>query len=238
MAERKILLVDDVDFFIEVEKSFLQNTPADILVARNGREALDIARRERPDLIYMDVNMPVMDGLACCRALKADAQLAAIPVIMVFAPGQEASIDNCRAAGCDAHVTKPIDRNAFLDLGHSFLFQIERRDIRTPCQALITLRRSGGAEFSGTCEDLSKNGIYVVCRETVQPNEILGITLLLPGSGSHPVEGRLRVAWANQGFPRPKMRLPQGFGAEFMGLSVADRKIIDAVVRQGVTNEH
>jgi CheY-like chemotaxis protein len=233
MTERKILLVDDVDFFLEVEKGFLQHTPATILIARNGREALDIAARERPNLIYMDVNMPVMDGLTCCRALKADPQLSSIPVIMVFAPGNDATVEMCKAAGCEAHVIKPIDRNQFLGLGHNFLFQIERRELRTPCQALISIRRPGEKGFSGTCEDLSENGAYVVCREKVQGDEILGITLVMPGAGKDPVEGRLRVAWVNQGIPRMKMEMPQGFGAEFQGLSVEARKIIAMVVRQG-----
>ncbi len=232
MGERKILLVDDVDFFLEVEKGFLQHTPATIFIARNGREALEIAARERPNLIYMDVNMPVMDGLTCCRALKADPQLSSIPVILVFAPGIDTTAEHCQAAGCDAHIVKPIERNLFLGLGHNYLFQIERREFRTPCQALIALRRPGDKEFSGTCEDLSENGAYVVCQEKVQVNEIFGILLVLPGAGKDPVEGRLRVAWVNQGGSQMKTGMPQGFGAEFQGLGAAERKTIAMVVRQ------
>ncbi len=231
MMERKILLVDDVDFFLEVEKGFLQQTPATLLIARNGREALEIAERERPNLIYMDVNMPVMDGLTCCRQLKANPRLAGIPVIMVFAPGRDANEELCRSAGCDGVVTKPIDRHLFLGLGHNFLFQVERREPRKPCQALISLRRTGGKEFSGTCDDLSENGAYIACREKVQANEIIQMTIVLPGAGMQPVAGRLRVAWVNQGFPRPKLNHPQGFGAEFHGLSRESREVIQKTMK-------
>ncbi|MFA5516058.1 MAG: response regulator [Desulfuromonadales bacterium] len=231
MPKHKILLVDDVDFFLEVEKGFLQQTPATILTARDGLEALEIAAREKPDLIYLDVNMPVMDGLTCCRKLKSDPHLAAIPVVMVFAPGREASADLCRAAGCDGVVTKPIDRNLFLDLGHGFLFQVERREPRKQCQALITLQRPGEQEFSGTCDDLSENGVYVACREKVQANEMLQMKMVLPGVGMQPVSGRVRVAWVNQGFPRPKLNHPQGFGAAFQSLSAAGREIILKVIQ-------
>ena len=67
-----ILLVDDAKFFLELEKQFLKNTPATLLTASSGKEALEIAKESRPSLVFMDVDMPEMDGLDCCRQFKAD----------------------------------------------------------------------------------------------------------------------------------------------------------------------
>ena len=102
MPTAKILLVDDVDFFLEMEKDYLRQTPAEVLVAGNGRIAIEQAEQHRPDLIFMDVNMPVMDGLTCCRKLKANQRLKDIPVVMVFAPNGNLDEAACRAAGCAA----------------------------------------------------------------------------------------------------------------------------------------
>jgi Response regulator receiver domain len=84
MPTAKILLVDDVDFFPEIEKDYLPQIPAEILIAGNGQIALEQAEQHRPNVIFMDVNMPVMDGLTCCRKLKADPRLKDIPVIMIL----------------------------------------------------------------------------------------------------------------------------------------------------------
>lgn len=210
----KILLVDDVDFFLEMERELLKRTPATILTAKNGREALRIAAQERPHLIYMDVTMPVMDGIACCRALKADPLLQSIPIIMVFTPTQEIGEAAVRAAGCDAFLTKPVDRKSFLELGHRFLFGVDRREERVPCQMTVDFRLDG-RDYQGLGHDLSPHGIYIQYREPVPLDANIYLSFLLPTISSRPVEARGRIAWVNQGFPRTNLALPQGFGVEF-----------------------
>jgi CheY-like chemotaxis protein len=211
----KILLVDDVDFFLEMERDFLRHTPATIHTARNGKEALEVAQTQRPDVIFMDVTMPVMDGITCCRTLKADPQLQSIPVIMVFAPSREVGPEAVLAAGGDGILTKPVERKAFLDMGRRFLFDIDRREARVPCQMLVTLHRPGG-EIHCASEDLSEHGMYLKSREPLAVGETIGASMLLPGATAGVLECRARVAWVNQGFPRLKLQLPQGFGVEFL----------------------
>src|SRR5512144_2241892 len=89
MARPKILLVDDSRLFIEMEKEFLQPCAVMIYTARDGREALELVRMVRPDLIYMDLHMPEMDGAECCAALKADPDMKCIPVVMVVTMEQD-----------------------------------------------------------------------------------------------------------------------------------------------------
>jgi len=226
-----ILLVDDVDFFLEMEKDFLRNTPATIHTARNGREALEFVNRQRPDVIFMDVTMPVMDGLTCCRTLKANPDMRSIPVIMVFAPSREIGPETVAAAGCDASLTKPVDRKAFLEAGRRFLFGIERRDIRVSCQIPVVLRRQG-EDLRCISEDMGERGMYVKSRDSLAEGEIVRVSMTLPGGTATDIECRARVAWANQGFPRTKLHLPQGFGLEFLQPSQATIATIRAYLKK------
>jgi two-component system, cell cycle response regulator len=127
MSLPRILLVDDVKLFLELEKSYLNLTQAQVLTAANGQEALELVRSKRPDLVFLDLYMPVLDGKACCMAIKDDPELAAIPVVMVTTGGKSEEVDLCRAAGCDGLLTKPIDRSAFLDMVSRFIPSFKRR---------------------------------------------------------------------------------------------------------------
>src|ERR1039457_2919395 len=87
MNTPKILLVDDTKLFLKLEQEYLKHLAVTVLTAENGIEALEIARSQNPDLIFMDINMPVMDGVSCCAAIKADPGLRSIPVVMVTTKG-------------------------------------------------------------------------------------------------------------------------------------------------------
>jgi len=88
----KILLVDDVDFFRDVMCDYFKRTPATIITASDGEEAINVAMREWPDLIYMDVGMPGMSGIEVCKKFKAHPKLKKIPVLLVFTPDRDATI--------------------------------------------------------------------------------------------------------------------------------------------------
>lgn len=78
-----------------------------LLQAADGGEGLKLAREYHPDLIFLDVNMPIMDGFAVCQQLKADEGTREIIVIMLTALGQEVDRDRARRAGADGYFTKP-----------------------------------------------------------------------------------------------------------------------------------
>jgi CheY-like chemotaxis protein len=218
MAPPKILLVDDVDFFLEIEKGYLSQTSATVLLAGNGQQALEMARNEHPDLIFMDVNMPLMDGLTCCRKIKDDPTLAKIPVVIVFAQSPQVTEATCVAAGCDGVLRKPVDRKAFLDIGRRLLYAIDRREKRNSCQVPIDFRIDG-VSHQGTGIDLSGHGLYVHYRNPVKKHQLLKVVFHLPTVSPEPLEINGRIAWVNQGFPRPNLGVPQGFGVEFSRLT-------------------
>jgi len=144
----KILLVDDVDFFRDVMCDYFKRTPATIIMASDGEEAINVAMREWPGLIYMDVGMPGMNGIEVCKKIKAHPQLKKIPVLLVFTPDRDATIKEVEASGCDGYLAKPFGREEFLNLGHRHLFNIQRRERRVPCQMTIDFEING-ASYQG-----------------------------------------------------------------------------------------
>jgi len=109
----KILLIDDDVDFVEATKTVLETEPYDVVVAYEGDEGLQKAREEKPDLILLDVIMPVKDGFTAAEQLKKEPELSQIPVIMLTAfssKGQETSIPRSRgfALETEDYVEKPV----------------------------------------------------------------------------------------------------------------------------------
>ncbi|HEV8484392.1 MAG TPA: response regulator [Blastocatellia bacterium] len=109
MTRKKILLVDDADTVLMIEQLILR-TDYDLVTARNGEDAVAMALTERPDLILLDVVMPIMDGFAACKQIRENEQISSIPVIMVTTRGEERNLERGFQNGCTEYVTKPINR--------------------------------------------------------------------------------------------------------------------------------
>ncbi len=231
MDKPTILLVDDVDFFIEVEKSYLKQTYADIVTAGNGREALEAIAQKRPDLIFMDVNMPVMNGIECCRKIKSDPELKSIPIIIVYATSKDVDDRQVEAAGCDAFIHKPVDRREFLELGRQFLPKVDRRFRRVACEMSVDFNLNG-AMCQGRGFNISSSGMYIEYKGEIAPGDRIKLSFYMPTVSSRPVETWAEVSWVNQGFPRTKLNLPQGIGVEFKLISKEDKTVIEEFINQ------
>jgi DNA-binding response OmpR family regulator len=107
--KKKVLLVDDSNTVLMMEKMILNKGPFEIITARDGLEAIVKSRSEMPDVILLDVMMPNLDGLSACAAIRAQAETAGIPIIMVTTRGEEKSIETAFRNGCTDYVTKPIN---------------------------------------------------------------------------------------------------------------------------------
>ena len=103
----KILLVDDDDMVRDLVAATLKGGDYQLLQAADGGKGLELAREHRPDIVFLDVNMPVMDGVSVCQAIKSDPSTASVTVIMLTALGQEVDKDRARRAGADGYFTKP-----------------------------------------------------------------------------------------------------------------------------------
>jgi two-component system cell cycle response regulator DivK len=103
----RVLLVDDYPDAREMYSEYLKFTGFDVVEAANGIEALQQAVEKSPDIILMDLSLPVMDGWEATRRLKADARTADIPVVALTGHALSGMSEGAQRAGCDAFVTKP-----------------------------------------------------------------------------------------------------------------------------------
>jgi two-component system cell cycle response regulator DivK len=103
----RVLLVDDYPDAREMYREYLKFSGFDVVEAANGMEALQRAIETSPDIILMDLSLPVMDGWEATRRLKADARTARIPVVALTGHALSGIFEGAAQAGCDAFVTKP-----------------------------------------------------------------------------------------------------------------------------------
>ena len=119
-----ILIADDERYQRLLLQEILVSDGAFTFVdASDGRQAIDLASRERPDLILLDIMMPVMDGFEACRRLKIDPDLQAIPVLLISALGPVPDRANWQATGADGFIRKPFEESELWAKVHSALRQ-------------------------------------------------------------------------------------------------------------------
>ncbi|OGQ83514.1 MAG: histidine kinase [Deltaproteobacteria bacterium RIFCSPLOWO2_12_FULL_60_19] len=113
MAKKKILIVDDTEWNRDLLVQLLEDD-YDLAQAVDGEQGVKAAERERPDLILMDLGMPVMDGWDATRTIKANGALKHIPIIAVTSHAMVGDEITAREAGCDDYLPKPIDENELM----------------------------------------------------------------------------------------------------------------------------
>jgi two-component system cell cycle response regulator DivK len=111
---RCILVVEDQEDNRRIVRDLLTTTDYEVMEAENGEEALAAVAKQRPDLILMDIQLPVMDGYEATRRIKADPALSTIPVIAVTSYALSGDEEKARAAGCDDFVPKPFSPRQLL----------------------------------------------------------------------------------------------------------------------------
>ncbi len=117
----KILLVEDNEDNRDMLSRRLERKDFSVTLAVDGREGVKKAQLEQPDLILMDMSLPVMDGWEATRLLKSEAETASIPVIALTAHAMSSDRDMALDAGCDDYDTKPVDFQRLLGKIHTLL---------------------------------------------------------------------------------------------------------------------
>jgi two-component system, cell cycle response regulator DivK len=111
---KRILVVEDQEDNRIILRRLLSNAGYDLIEAVNGEDGVALALSTRPDLILMDIQLPVMDGYEATRRIKSNAELKSIPVIAVTSYALSGDEAKARAAGCDAYVAKPFSPRQLL----------------------------------------------------------------------------------------------------------------------------
>ncbi len=121
---QKVLVVDDeahIRMLIEQTLEDLEDDGVEILTASDGEEAYNIIMEERPDLVYLDVMMPKMNGFDVCQKVKKDSGVNGTYIILLTAKGQEIDRQKGDEVGADLYMTKPFDPDALLDKAREVL---------------------------------------------------------------------------------------------------------------------
>lgn len=114
----KILIVDDeahIRLLLEQTLEDLEDEGVEILSSDNGKDALDIIGKEKPNLIFLDVMMPGMNGFEVCRAVKKELQMVDVHIVLLTAKGQEFDKQKGEEAGADLYMNKPFDPDTILE---------------------------------------------------------------------------------------------------------------------------
>ncbi|RYZ67723.1 MAG: response regulator, partial [Proteobacteria bacterium] len=167
----RVLLVEDNDWNRDVATEMIVGTGARVVNATNGQEALDAVRREVFDLILMDVQMPVMNGLDATRAIRALGEAGTMPILAMTANSMPGDRDLCLAAGMNDHLVKPVEPAAFRLALERWIPPVEFRRVR---------RRSSSAQLSAVKLPVPLAPSPAVAREEA-PEWLSTLTGLLQG---------------------------------------------------------
>ena len=118
---KKILVVDDELDILKVVTFRVKKLGHEVVTATNGQEALDLAHKERPDLILLDIRLPVMDGYEVCRRIKIDEELKHIPIVFLTASSAAKIADKTKEFKADDYLIKPFDPEELLKKIQKFI---------------------------------------------------------------------------------------------------------------------
>ena len=225
--KEKILIADDMETFLRLEKMLLERSGYEIVMAKSGGEAIKKVQSEKPNLVFLDLLMPDMNGDVVCRFIKTNKALKNIPVIMVTTKGDPGSRDRCAQAGCDDFITKPVTQRDLYEKIKKYLRVERRQHPRVLLQVTITTTGESQS-FSKFTYDVSEGGIFVETNSPAPPGTALELEFSLPEE-ANPIRAKGRAVRALLPGNVPPGR-PPGLGIQFVELSPADAEKIRSFV--------
>jgi CheY-like chemotaxis protein len=180
---KRILLVDDVELFLQLQVSYLGHRRFEIHTARSGTQALEMAREVKPDLILLDMFMPDITGDVVCRKLKSDPVTSSIPVVIVSSGGRGDSRKRVETAGCDGLIYKPVRKDLLVSVVEKCLNVHVRRQPRVRVGLPVTVKLEGEDQgFPSFIRSLSADGVFVeMKKETTIVGDLMQLSFRLPG---------------------------------------------------------
>ncbi|MFQ5585319.1 MAG: response regulator [Thermodesulfobacteriota bacterium] len=178
---KKVLLVDDIRLFLEIEQTLLNRPDVTIFTATSGEEALRIHERENVDVILLDLLMPGMDGEKVCQYIRADDRLRNVSIIMVTTSTAPEDIERCKKAGANDYVVKPINPTELLTKFQKYINIATRRDLRI--LARVDVAGTNDVEsFIGNTVNISASGVLVECTQRLDLGDAVSCSFSLPGN--------------------------------------------------------
>jgi CheY-like chemotaxis protein len=173
---KKILIVDDLPAHLDLFEAILQRADCRLLRAEDGASALRLAREEKPDLIFLDIEMPGMNGGEVCRVIKADPLSRSIPVVLVSSHHGPEFAEKC---GANQFLPKPVEEPVLLEALEKYLQLHARGEQRNSVEWPITFWREGNSH-EGRMLDVSRTGFFLEATPLQSIGARLAISFPLP----------------------------------------------------------
>ncbi len=233
--KKTILVVDDNRTFSLYLAILLKRMGFNVTTAENGMEALRLIKMSLPDLVIMDVNMPVLSGLETLASIRADESISRVPVFLVSAETDEETVRKCEQAGSDAFLPKPVPMSELHDLMQEFVFTrtgFKRRYLRVHSKLKVMLLKDGAAKEMNT-ESLSEGGVYLGTDNPLPVGTHVDVVLPINGDTF-----RLRgtVIYTRGRFD-DKIPIPSGMAVEFEDVSTREARSLCILVSELMTGD-
>jgi uncharacterized protein (TIGR02266 family) len=225
VKKKIILLADDTLFFLVLEKTYFSRDEFDVRTANNGTEVLEIVKTDCPDIVFLDMFMPEMNGDECCRRIKENPETSQLPVIMVMLSGKDEDLERCRQAGCNDIILKPINREHFIETAKKYLQIPLRLNPRYMARLKIHLQRDTDIILTEYSLNLSTGGVFLETMNLMEENTPLIAEFILPNR-TITISCNAEVAWVNHPDHLKNPNLPVGMGIRFLQLA---QESLDAI---------
>ncbi|MDH3974372.1 MAG: response regulator [Deltaproteobacteria bacterium] len=225
---KKILLVDDSNFFLEVEKDFFNRTDCNVITANNGVEALKIIESDRPDMILMDLYMREMRGDECCRKIKENPLTKDIPIVIVTHSVSTADREQCKEAGCDDFIVKPINKATVLDRVRKFIGVDVREYEKAPISTEV-IYAIENSPHKGYAYVISEEDIYIKGDILLHVGNVVKIIFNIAGIKAD-IEAECEVVWTTSGRTDLLPEIMPGMVMKFISISKENREYISSYV--------
>ncbi|HEY4715740.1 MAG TPA: response regulator [bacterium] len=222
LKKKTVLLIDDVELFLQLEEGFFKRQNCETTTARSGEEALKIIAGNKPDLIFLDLYMPGIKGDELCKMLKSNPEYKNIPVIIISKSSKIEDIETCLKSGCDYYMVKPIKQTDLMNKAAELL-QI---NIRRHARIFVRIEIHGKNKsefFFGKTENISLSGIFVICDKNLELNSQVSLKIFLPVKTGEEIKAEGIIA-------REDRSRNFGYGIKFTEISDDNQKKIEAYI--------
>ena len=223
-SKRTILVVDDAPMFREMESLFLCRYGR-VLTAASGAEALEVVRRERPDVVVLDFHLPDIDGETLCRRIRAFRPPEGASAVVAISSGDSSDHERAIRAGAADVLARPLSRLALVETVNRLVRFPEMRGMARIDHAATVRVLMERQEQWGTMRNLSRGGMYIEASWSAPPESEMQLEFRLPEVGET-LSPTAKVIWSR----RRRDGVSAGMGVRFLALDAASAHTLDAFV--------
>jgi len=221
-----IIFADDNPDLLMAMCIVLERMNYDVIPAGNGLEVISLLEIITPDIIALDVDMPLLDGIETLKQIRQDANYARMPVLMLSDAVEEKTVDECRRLGCAGYLAKPVSLFEMLKVFDDCLYPGRgRKHLRSNLDIQATVSHDGASHKFYT-KNLSESGVFVRTKEPLPVGSSVGVVLPLEGEDIQ-LEGH--VVYTNT-FDSKTVTFYPGMAIKFVNVSLRDSERLTSFV--------